>query len=303
MKAASTAAPDAPPPTGGEPSAGRPRLRWWRELLIAVAFYPLYSLVRSLFGSGGVGDLDIAFNHAKAVIHVERSVGLFFEPPLQRWYLGLPHDGWVRVWNIFYGTAHFAVTIGVLIFAFRRTPERYPFARTAFAVMTMLALIGFATFSLMPPRLLDDNSRFGACHGRPVGCHGYGLHDTIAEHGGLWEFSSGAGSTVSNQYAAMPSMHFGWSSWCALTLAAGLRRRRWKVAVFLYPAVTLFCILVTANHYWLDALGGGLALGAGLLVSAAVERAKEARRRRRGGAGDLDHPVPRADAPLSAADR
>ena len=301
MTAASSAAPDAAPSGRSRPTAHRP-LRWWREVLIAVGFYPLYSLVRSLFGSGGVGDLDIAFNHAKAVIHVERAVGLFFEPRLQRWYLSLPHQGFVRWWNVYYGTAHFVVTIAVLIFAFRRTPERYAFARTAFAAMTTLALIGFATFSLMPPRLLDDNTRFGACNGREEGCHGYGMHDTIAEHGGLWQFGSGAGSTVSNQYAAMPSMHFGWSSWCALTLAAGMRRRRWKLAVFLYPAITLFCILVTANHYWIDALAGVVALGAGLAISAGVERLKATFGGRNGPSMAGAEAEPAADS-VSVADR
>ncbi len=275
MTAAPPAAPDAALPSR-RTSADRTPLRWWREVLIAGALYLLYSLIRYQFGSGGIGDLGIAFDHAKAVIHVERIIGLWFEPALQRWYLDLPHAGFVRLWNIYYGTLHFVVTIGVLIFAFVRTPERYRFARTALASMTVLALIGFATFSLMPPRLLDDNGKFGACHGRQENCHRYGMHDTIAEYGGLWQFGSGAGSTVSNQYAAMPSMHFGWSTWCALTLAAGVRRRRWKLAVFLYPALTLFCILVTANHYWIDALGGLAALGAGMLVAVGAERTRAA---------------------------
>lgn len=297
MTAASPAAPDAPPSVSLQPVPARSRLRWWREVLIAGALYLLYSLIRLQFGSGGIGDLDIAFDHAKAVIHVERALRLWFEPDLQQWYLGLPHAGFVRLWNIYYGTLHFIVTIGVLVFAFLRTPERYRFARTTLASMTVLALIGFATFSLMPPRLLDANGPFGACHGRQANCHGYGMRDTIEEYGGLWQFGSGAGSTVSNQYAAMPSMHFGWSTWCALTLAAGMRRRRWKVAVFLYPALTLFCILVTANHYWIDALGGLLALGAGLLVAIGADRARAAlSSRTRPGTSP-------AARPLSAVDR
>ncbi len=264
-------------------------------MLIAGALYLLYSLIRFKFGSGGIGDLAIAFDHAKAVIHVERALRLWFEPDLQKWYLGLPHDGFVRLWNIYYGTLHFVVTIGVLVFAFLRTPERYRFARTTLAATTVLALIGFATFSLMPPRLLDANGPFGACHGREANCHGYGMRDTIEEYGGLWQFGNGAGSTVSNQYAAMPSMHFGWSTWCALTLAAGMRRRRWKVAVFLYPALTLFCILVTANHYWIDAVGGLVALGAGLLVAVGADRARTALSRRHRSTSVAARPLTVAD--------
>lgn len=273
----------------------RPQLRWWREVLIALGLYVAYSVVRNLFGSGGTGDLTIAFRHARTLIRVERSVGMFFEPALQNWYLGLPAHGLIRFWNVFYGTAHFAVTIGVLVFAYRRTPNRYQFARNALSAATVLALIGFSTFSLMPPRLLDDTSRFGACRGRQEGCHGYHLVDTIDHYGGLWSFDEGTVSSVSNQYAAMPSLHFGWSSWCALTLAAGLRRRRWRIAAFLYPAVTLFGILITANHFWIDAVGGAVALGGGFLVAAAISRAKQRLRPRT----DADDGVARR-APVSA---
>ncbi|MCU1353215.1 MAG: hypothetical protein JWM05_2424 [Acidimicrobiales bacterium] len=253
----------------------RSSLRWWREVLIAAAFYLVYSIVRNLFGSGGVGQRSIAFRHARSVIHLERVTGLFFEPALQRWYLDLPSDGYIRFWNIYYGTLHFVVTIGVLVFAFRRIPDRYRFFRTTLAATTAVALIGFATFSLMPPRLLDDTSAFGACVGRTEGCHGYGMQDTIAVHGGLWEFGKGAMSSVSNQYAAMPSMHFGWSTWSAITLLACLRKNRWRWLVLLYPAGTLFCILVTANHYWIDAVGGVVALGVGAAIALAIERIRQ----------------------------
>jgi len=76
-------------------------------------------------------------------------------------------------------------------------------------------------------------------------------------------------SKVSNQYAAMPSLHFAWSTWCALVLVPTVRRTWVRVLAASYPICTLFAIVVTGNHYWLDAAGGAviLALGsvAGLL--------------------------------------
>ncbi|MCU1452779.1 MAG: hypothetical protein JWN46_925 [Acidimicrobiales bacterium] len=255
-------------PTG---DGRRTHLRWWREVLIAGGFYLPYTLVRNQFGAG-TSQRSVAFRHARSVIHLERALGLFFEPRLQRWYLGLPAHGLIRFWNIFYGTLHFVVTIGVLVFAFRRVPDRYRFLRTTLAATTAVALVGFATFSLMPPRLLDDNTAFGACAGLAESCHGYGVQDTIAVHGGLWQFGKGAMSSVSNQFAAMPSLHFGWSSWCALTLLVCLRRNRWRWLALLYPAATLFCILVTGNHYWIDALAGAITLATGALIATAVER-------------------------------
>jgi hypothetical protein len=72
----------------------------------------------------------------------------------------------------------------------------------------------------------------------------------------------------------MPSLHFCWSSWCALVLYPMARRPWLKVLAALYPAMTLFAIVVTANHYWLDAAGGALVLAVGYLVSKAVTRAR-----------------------------
>lgn len=246
-------------------------LSWWRELLIAGTFYLLYSLVRNTFGAGAESR-SIAFRHARNIIEVEQFFGLWVEPRLQSWYLNLPFNGFIRGWNIFYGTAHFAVTIGVLVFAFRRAPARYLFARTMLAATTALALFGFAFYTLMPPRLLDANGLHGACAGLNQGCNDYGLIDTIERWGGIWKFGEGGMAVVSNQYAAMPSLHFGWSTWCAITviLVVGHGRARWLA--LLYPAVTLFCILVTANHFWLDAVFGGFALIAGWLVAVLVQR-------------------------------
>ena len=98
------------------------------------------------------------------------------------------------------------------------------------------------------------------------------LVDTIDRWGGLWEFDSGAMAKVSNQYAAMPSLHIGWSTWCALSMVLVIGAGRKRFLWFLYPLTTLFCILVTANHYWLDAFFGLVALSGGLLIAAGLER-------------------------------
>lgn len=254
-----------------EADGGRAPLRWWREVAIALAFYLIYSAVRNTFGAGAESQ-SIAFRHARGIIKVESWLHLWVEPTIQRWYLGLPFNGFIRLWNIFYGTAHFAVTIGVLVYTFVRAPRRYPFARTMLAATTALALVGFATYTLMPPRLLDADGLYGACPTLGQGCNDYGLIDTIERWGGLWKFGEGGMAAVSNQYAAMPSLHFGWSAWCAITmiLVIGSGRRRWWWLA--YPAVTTFCIIVTANHYWLDAFFGGVVLGCGALVALGTDR-------------------------------
>ncbi len=266
-------------PAGDAPAtaSGR-RLRWWRELAYVVAFYVVYSWVRNQFGSAGEDSTRIAYEHARDIIGIQDAIGLWFEPELQRWYLDLPAMGLIRVWNIYYGTAHFVVTAGALIWLYRRQPDRYSLWRSTLAAMTAAALIGFATYSLMPPRLLGSTSQFGACFEEQVeDCHGDGVVDTLAVHGGWLSFDDEEVAEVSNQFAAMPSMHTGWSTWSAFVMW-GLVRRRWaKVLVCLYPAATVFCILITGNHYWLDAVGGLAAFAVGLGVSTLLTRWNEQR--------------------------
>ena len=229
------------------------QLRWWKEAIYVLLFYGVYSFIRNQFGSAAVSD-HTAFQHAKEVIDVERWVGSFHEESIQQWFLGW--RWFIQFWNLFYGTFHFVVTTFCIFWLFRKFPERYVKYRTALAVTTALALIGFATYPLMPPRLLDEYARLHHLHG-------YGFVDTLKDYGGLWSFDSGAMQKVSNQYAAMPSLHFGWSTWCAVVLVPTLRRTWLKVLAAIYPVLTLFAIVVTGNHYWIDAAGGALILVAG----------------------------------------
>ena len=224
--------------------ADRVRLRWWKEAIYVLLFYGVYSFIRNQFGSAAVSPAR-ALQHAKDVIRIERALGSFHEHAVQKAFLGW--HTFIQFWNIYYGTFHFVVTTFCIFWLFRRFPERYVKYRTTLACTTALALIGFATFPLMPPRLIPQ----------------WGFVDTLKDYGGLWSFDSGAMQKVSNQYAAMPSLHFGWSTWCALVLVPTLKNPVLRVLAAIYPAFTLFAIVVTGNHFWLDAAGGALILAVG----------------------------------------
>ncbi len=266
-----------------EPEADRTGLRWWKELLLAASVYVVYSIVRNQFGSAG-GDPRPAFGHAKDIIELEQALRLYVEPSVQRWYLDLPGNGLIRLWNIYYGIAHFLVTFIALVWMFRRDPARHRVLRNTLALTTALAVVGFAAYSLMPPRLLDDPGEYGACQiyapeaaanaraSGDRGCDRFGYVDTIAEYGGWISFGNEGMKDVSNQYAAMPSMHIGWSTWAAIVLYPLVRRRGVKVLVALYPVITLVCIVLTANHYWIDGLGGLVCLGAGYALARVLTR-------------------------------
>lgn len=233
------------------------RRKWWLEIVYVLAFYVVYSFIRNQFGSGGnfaVGP-QRALDNALLIIDMERAVGLYFELELQRWFID-----WVwfiRFWNIFYGSLHFIVTGGVMVFLYLHAPFRYRRYRNILSATTALALVGFSLFPLMPPRLLNAGGEYGATRAD----HDY--VDTLAEVGGLWSFDSGTMQAISNQWAAMPSLHVGWALWCTLALYPVLSRRWSRIAIVSYPILTTFAIIVTGNHFWLDAVGGALTLWAG----------------------------------------
>jgi hypothetical protein len=277
------------------------RLFWWKEALIVGIFYVVYSWIRNQFGSNRIAAEGIpraAFRNAERVIRWEETLGLYHELTIQSWFLDM--RWFIQFWNVFYGTAHFIVTLGVFAVLFWKRPQVFPQWRNSLAAMTALAIIGFAFFPLMPPRLLDEpcpwesaNSYGGACIASDLRNEdtGFGFVDTLAQYGGTWSFNSEAMASISNQYAAMPSLHIGWATWCAIALWPLLQRRRAKLAVLAYPAVTLFCIVVTGNHFWMDGVGGIIVFSVGSLLGWSAHRWNQERLDRRWMAANLETPL------------
>ena len=281
------------------------RTRLAKELGINGSFYLLYSLTRNRFGSINISGTDqplMAFHNAMKVIRLERYMGLYHEESIQEWFLA--HRHFLQALNAYYGTAHFVVTLGVFFVLFKRRKDVFPLFRNALAICTGLALVGFAMFPLMPPRLLDapcpgtvpgEITYGGACIPSEMrnynGATTFGYVDTLDVYGGPWDFSDGPVARASNQYAAMPSLHIGWASWCAFGMWPLMRRRWTRAAVLLYPATTLFCIVVTANHYWLDGLGGLLTLGIAFMLGNWLHRTNQLRLDRKFAAARAVHPA------------
>ncbi|MFG2086329.1 MULTISPECIES: phosphatase PAP2 family protein [unclassified Spirillospora] len=218
----------------------------WRELLLVVLFYTGYTLTRIVLVQDGTGP---AFAHADQILSVERALGLDIELYLNETLLAVP---WLaRTANVFYATAHFIVTLAVVIWLYRYRPQHYRWLRTSIMVATGVALIGFWLYPLAPPRFL----------------HSEGFVDPVTALHSLGLYASDASGSLTNQYAAMPSMHAGWSLWCGAILVK-LATQTWAKALgALYPATTVVVILSTANHYVLDAVAGIALVSGALWVS------------------------------------
>ncbi|MDZ7732676.1 MAG: phosphatase PAP2 family protein [Acidimicrobiia bacterium] len=191
----------------------------------------------------------------------------------------------LRLWNVFYGTFHFIVTGGALLWVYRRFPVSYRKWRNTLAFTTALALLGFVLYPLMPPRLLTACTEFGQC------LAGYGYVDTLREVGGLWSFESEGMEAVSRPSCAaqLPSLHFAWSLWSCFVLYPHVRQAPGPApCAVAYPVATLFAIVVTGNHYWIDAVGGALILAVGYVLGVALTRWTDRRRSRRTGTAAPD---------------
>lgn len=258
---------DEPARGAGDGHPDRPPPSPVGELVLIVAMYGVYSLIRNTFGSASV-DPEAAYDNALRVIDVEKALGIYHERAIQQAFID--HDWFIRMWNIFYGSFHFIVPIAVLVLLWTRSGRAYRLWRNTVVATTLLGLIGFSTFPLMPPRLLCE-CEYGS--GVP---HGY--VDTLATLGGLWSFDSGGMAAISNQYAAMPSLHVAWALWCAAAAMAVARTRWVRVAVWAYPVATTFAVVVTANHYFLDAVGGAAVLVVGYGIARVVEAVGDRRR-------------------------
>lgn len=226
--------------TSGAPAALRPSaLPWWAELGALFALYQAFEFVRSLV-SGKPGP---ARHNTLQIVHLERFAHVFWEHGLN----GLVgnHPLLSQAMDIYYGVAHFLVPPLVLLWLWHLHPAGYRRWRNALIVTSLIGLALFALYPVAPPRLTVDFGHFV---------------DTSVRFGGLGPLDRG-NFVDKNPFAAMPSLHFGWSLWCALAvITAGTRRVR--VVSLLHPAVTLMVIIGTGNHWILDAAAGALILAA-----------------------------------------
>jgi hypothetical protein len=260
-----------------EAPAGRPALLrsfarplWWVEVLLLASLYGVYSLVRN-----SVGDVVArAYANGREILALEDAWGLASERWLNSWVHST--DVVADAVALHYATLHFLVTPAVLAWLFVRRPTRYRAASGILMITTALALIGFYWLPTAPPRLLSDE----------------GFVDVMSQTSdwGWWPASGSPGSdAISNQFAAMPSLHCAWAAWCGVVLFLLVRRTWVRVLALAYPFSTFFVVLGSGNHYLLDVLAGVAVLCVGAVV---VQIAGSAGARTAAGRGADDAALP-----------
>lgn len=254
------------------------------------------------------GTVFAARHHALQVIKMEQRLGIFWEVSIQGFFMRSPT---VMTWiNRIYSFIHIPGSIAFLIFLFYYTttrnrltpvsrprspgslvaetsgtpvgPHLYESRRRTMALCNLLAFVIFTIWPCMPPRLLsadDSKDKEGEL------ARSYGFVDTVHGEGG--ESSVWTQNRFCNQYAAMPSLHFGYSLLIGLTILTlpltpssspkffkvpfvnnsrltpqiplpSVQRLLCVVVGVLYPLTILVAILATANHFILDAVAGAM---------------------------------------------
>jgi PAP2 superfamily protein len=230
------------------------------ELAIWASLYPAYLLVRG----SSIGQEPTAVSHAWNLIDLERAAGLFHETDMQDIFGPI-----VDFLSAYYVVGFGPLIAGVLIWLGLKHRDLYRGLRTQLLASLGVAVIGYLAYPTAPPRLVP----------------GLGIADTV----GMSAHDTGSVAGVRfNPYAAMPSMHVGWS---ILIAVFGFRAARspWLKAFFVaHPLLMVITVTATGNHYFIDAIAGaGAVLAAALLVAGVRSGRERWNRPDRGGGAEI----------------
>jgi len=160
----------------------------WGDFLLQLFLFTLVDIAYELTRGLSESNVLPAFAHARDVVSLERSLGVFTELDVQRWAL---HRHWaLDIANFTYFHAHFVITVVFMFWLYLRRNKYYYFVRNAVFVADAIALIGFTFFPTAPPRMLTD----------------MGFTDTLDRYASISNYS-GPVAALANPFAAIPSIH------------------------------------------------------------------------------------------------
>ncbi len=226
-----------------------------RQVSLFASAYFAYRLVRGLVEHNA----NVAFAHSKDLISLERTLHLFVEPSIQAWASGSHAAMLAASW--LYVNAQTSITIGALLYLYMRHNRNFYFVRNMFMIAMAIALVGYTVFPTAPPRFMPE----------------WGFIDSVSDFTGVRvSHASASASALFNPYAAVPSMHVAFALMIGWPLARLAKTRVVRVLWLFYPLLMTFVIVVTANHFLLDALLGAVTAGASAYGATWLARARPA---------------------------
>ena len=226
-----------------------------REVTVVLAVTLAYFLTRGL----ARGDFASASANARALLDFEHTLHLDPEHTMQA--LALGHPWLAQAANLFYLVGHLPVLITIGVWLFWTRPLAYRWFRNAFLISALLGLSIYILWPLAPPRYLP------------------GFTDTLKASG--FDVDGSSVGLFYNPYAAMPSLHVGWALLAGLVVLTSARMRWLQVAGVGLPLLMTLSVLMTGNHFLLDAVVGATISIIALLLSACWITWRENRAKRR----------------------
>ena len=211
--------------------AARRRPHLLGELLVVLVLLRVYDMARARAEVRRGPALD----HGQAILGIERWLRIDLEHAANLWVTA--HRFISLIASDVYQFAHVTVTLSVLGWCWLRRPEIYRSARNALVITNVIGLTVFLLLPVAPPRLLS----------------GEGFVDAVALAG----FGTTHGGPVpADQYGALPSLHLAWAVWATVIAMRMLATSPWRRLCWLYPVAITAVVVVTGNHYLLDAVAG-----------------------------------------------
>jgi hypothetical protein len=226
-----------------------------RQVLLFLVAYNGYRLVRGMADDPGV--TAAAFEHARALIGLERGLHVFVEPSVQAWATGSHALTDIASW--LYINVQTSVTLGALAFLYLFHNPSFYFVRNMFMVAMAIALVGYVLYPTAPPRLLPE----------------WGFTDSVSNFTGVTHDNVTV-NALFNPYAAVPSMHTCFALIIGIPLSRLVKNRVGRIFWALYPLLVVFVIVATANHFLSDAFLGACTAGISAYVASWLARARPA---------------------------
>ncbi len=249
--------------------------RLGRELAIVGFAAAVYCAVRAVTE----GSITQAVSNAKAIERIENALGIAWEESIQSLVSGsvtlVTLVNWIYIWG------HWPVIIGAATFLYLHRPSHYRVLRNAIITSGLIGFLFFYRLPTAPPRLA-----------------GMGLDDTVLEHSHAYRALQPP--SLTNQYAAMPSLHFGWNLLVGIVLVAAFASAAVRVFAVAMPLAMAFSVIATANHFVLDVVASIVVVAIGLAVALALERRERAEARSPSSEQNPNNPRSRASLHSSA---
>ena len=234
MTVAPQHAPKQPAPLA---RVARVRIAAW-EIGLTASIMVVYFLLRGIRPD----NVDSSVERSLALIQVEHRLGIFQEV---RWQAAFVEYGWLmQIANLVYAWGHYPVMLAIAVWLVLKDPVRFRFVRNVLLVSAVIGVVTYWVAPAAPPRLMES---YG---------YDFGFIDTV--HGATSNVNYFQPGPFVNDYAALPSFHFGWILLSSMAVWANTESRWVKVGAVAMSVVMWWAVTVTGNHYFFDMIMGGV---------------------------------------------